>query len=82
MVTDSATFAYLADVFIHESHRGKGLSKWLVEHIIQHENLQGLRRMILATADAHDLYAKYGFKQIEKPKVYMELMNPNVYQHS
>ncbi|WP_018016417.1 GNAT family N-acetyltransferase [Teredinibacter turnerae] len=82
VVTDSATFAYLADVFVHEDHRGRGLSKWLVEHILQHGSLQGLRRMILATADAHGLYAKYGFNELAKPEIYMESMNQNVYKNA
>ena len=80
MVTDSATFAYLADVFIHEHHRGKGLSKWLVQTIMEHRDLQGLRRMVLATADAHGLYKQVGFTALAKPEIYMELMNPDVYQ--
>jgi len=80
MVTDSATFAYLADVFIHEDHRSKGLSKWLVQTIMEHPNLQGLRRMVLATADAHELYRRVGFTALAKPEIYMELTNPDVYQ--
>ncbi|EJL3952063.1 GNAT family N-acetyltransferase, partial [Vibrio parahaemolyticus] len=55
LITDKATFAYLADVFIVENHRGKGLSKWLVESIVSHPDLQGLRRVVLATRDAHGL---------------------------
>ncbi|WP_462180090.1 GNAT family N-acetyltransferase [Pseudoalteromonas gelatinilytica] len=79
LITDKATFAYLADVFIVESHRGKGLSKWLVESIVSHPELQGLRRMVLATRDAHGLYAQYGFLPIEYPEMFMQIWNPNVY---
>src|SRR5678815_3351190 len=61
MITDKATFAYLADVFIIEEYRGRGLSKWLMEVIMSHPDLQGLRRMILATKDAHGLYKQFGF---------------------
>ena len=61
MITDKATFAYLADVFIIEEYRGLGLSKWLMETIMAHPDLQGLRRMMLATRDAHELYKKFGF---------------------
>ncbi len=71
MVTDKATFAYLADVFIDESYRGKGLGKWLVEMILAHPDLQGLRRIMLATKDAHKLYELCGFKLINNPERYM-----------
>lgn len=68
VITDHATFAYLADVFVLESYRGKGLSKWLMETIIGHPELQGLRRWLLATRDAHGLYAQYGFVPLDKPE--------------
>ena len=68
VVTDYATFAYLADVFIVEEFRGKGLSKWLVEFIMIHPDLQGLRRWLLATKDAHGLYKKSGFLPLDKPE--------------
>ena len=80
--TDKATFAYLADVFIIESHRGMGLSKLLMQTIISHPDLQGLRRMMLATYDAHELYKQYGFKSIEKPESLMQIWQPDVYQKS
>jgi N-acetylglutamate synthase-like GNAT family acetyltransferase len=80
MITDKATFAYLADVFILQDHRGKGLSKWLMEAILSHRDLQGLRRMMLATKDAHGLYKKFGFEALENPEKLMELLNLNVYQ--
>lgn len=82
VITDDATFAYLADVFIIESHRGKGLSKFLMECIVNHSRLQGLRRWILGTRDAHGLYAQYGFKPLAKPDRFMEMHNPDVYKHS
>lgn len=80
VVTDKATFAYLADVFILEPHRGKGLSKKLMAFISSHPDLQGLRRFILATSDAHGLYAQFGFTALANPQVYMEIMRPDVYQ--
>ncbi len=80
LITDSATFAYLADVYILEEHRGKGLSQKLMQTIIANPQLQGLRRMVLATYDAHTLYEKFGFKQLSKPDTFMELWNPNVYK--
>ncbi|UXI03048.1 GNAT family N-acetyltransferase [Photobacterium sp. TY1-4] len=80
LITDKATFAYLADVFIVQSHQGLGLSKWLIEHIVAHPELQGLRRMVLATRDAHGLYAQYGFKAIENPEIFMQIWQPDVYR--
>ncbi len=71
VVSDHATFAYLADVFILESHQGHGLGKWLVQTILEHPDLQGLRRWILATRDAHGLYAQFGFAALENPDRYM-----------
>jgi len=82
MITDSATYAYLADVYILEDHRGKGLSKWLMQEIMSHSDLQGLRRMTLATADAHGLYEQYGFTELAKPEVFMENWNPEVYKNA
>jgi GNAT superfamily N-acetyltransferase len=71
VVSDHATFAYLADVFILESHQGHGLGKWLVQTILEHPELQGLRRWMLATRDAHGLYAQLGFTALENPDRYM-----------
>jgi len=79
VVTDRATFAYLADVFVVESHRGKGLSKWLMECIKAHPDLQGLRRWSLITRDAHGLYRQFGFAPLANPDRWMELHNPGVY---
>jgi GNAT superfamily N-acetyltransferase len=76
VVSDHATFAYLADVFILESHQGYGLGKWLVQSILEHPDLQGLRRWILATRDAHGLYAQYGFTVLENPDRYMTKFDP------
>lgn len=80
VITDKATFAYLADVFIIESHRGKGLSKWLVEIIVGHPDLQGLRRFLLATRDAHGLYRQFGFTVPESAENLMHIYNPGVYK--
>lgn len=80
MVTDSATFAYLADVFVLPEHRGKGLSKWLMAEIISHPNLQGIRRMVLATRDAHELYKQFGFKALASPEIFMEINQPDIYR--
>ncbi|EJL6400756.1 GNAT family N-acetyltransferase [Vibrio navarrensis] len=79
LITDKATFAYLADVFIVEDSRGKGLSKSLIASVVSHPDVQGLRRMVLATRDAHGLCAQYGFKPIENPEVLMQIWQPNVY---
>ena len=79
-ITDKATFAYLADVFIIEEYRGRGLSKWLMEVIMSHPDLQGLRRMILATKDAHELYKKFGFTQLNNVDRWMHIHFPNVYK--
>jgi GNAT superfamily N-acetyltransferase len=72
VVTDRATFAYLADVFVLEEHRGRGIGKWLVEVVISHPDLQGLRRWMLATRDAHDLYRRYAFTELARPAIFME----------
>jgi GNAT superfamily N-acetyltransferase len=79
VITDKATFAYLADVYILEAHRGKGLSRRILEQVIGHPDLQGLRRMLLATRDAHALYAQYGFKPLAAPDRMMEVHRPNAY---
>ena len=80
VVSDLATFAYLADVFVLEPYRGRGLSRWLMQCILSHPDLQGLRRWILLTRDAHALYSKYGFKPLKSPERYMELHRPDVYE--
>lgn len=73
VITDEATFGYLADVFVDEAHRGKNLSKQLMAFIMEHESLQGLRRLMLATLDAHGLYAQFGFGALKEPERFMEI---------
>jgi GNAT superfamily N-acetyltransferase len=80
VVSDLATVAYLGDVFVLESYRGRGLSKWLMQCVIEHPSLQNLRRWILLTRDAHALYSKFGFTAVKVPERYMELHRPNVYE--
>jgi GNAT superfamily N-acetyltransferase len=80
VITDRATFAYLADVFVVDAHRGRGLSNFLMECVVAHPELQGLRRFLLGTRDAHALYARYGFAAPRKPEIWMEKHDPEVYQ--
>ena len=79
IISDYSTIAYLGDVYILKEYRGQGLSKWLMNEIMEHPNLQGLRRWILLTNTAEWLYKKFGFKEIPNPEFYMEKHNPNVY---
>ncbi|MBI3651062.1 MAG: GNAT family N-acetyltransferase [Acidobacteria bacterium] len=79
VITDYATFAYLADVFILEECRGQGLSKWLMATLVAHPDLQGLRRWLLATRDAHELYRQYGFADLASPERWMERYFPDIY---
>ena len=79
VITDSATIAYLGDVFVLPECRGQGLSKWLMECVLAHPQLPGLRRWILATADAHGLYEKYGFTALKSPGRFMEKHDAEVY---
>jgi len=76
VVTDRSSFAYLADVYVLEAHRGQGLSKRLVEAVLAHPDLQGMRRFLLATRDAHGLYAQFGFRAPAKPENFMEIRTP------
>ncbi|CAL2101501.1 GNAT family N-acetyltransferase [Tenacibaculum sp. 190130A14a] len=80
VISDYSTIAYLGDVYVLEEYRGKGLSKWLINEIIEHPNLQRLRRWILLTNTAEWLYEKFGFTEIPNPEFYMEKHNPNVYK--
>jgi GNAT superfamily N-acetyltransferase len=80
MISDGATFGYLADVFIDPAHRGQGLSKWLMDCILAHPDLQGLRRLMLATADAHGLYAQFDFTPLNAPERFMQRHNPDIYK--
>ena len=81
VITDFATIAYLADVFVIPEHRGRGVSKLLMRAILEHSKLQGLRRFILATKDAHGLYAGFGFKPLAQPEDFMTIHNANPYQN-
>lgn len=81
VISDYATFAYVGDVFVLESYRGYGLGKWLMECIVGHPRLQGLRRWTLLTRDAHGLYGQFGFMPLKRPERYMELHDPEVYKH-
>jgi len=76
VITDYATFAWVADVFDLDEFRGQGLGKWLMEVIISHPELQGFRRWVLATKDAHELYRKYGFQELKQPVRWMERHDP------
>ncbi len=78
-VTDYASFAYLADVFIIENYRGQGLGKWLVHTIVTHPQLQGFRRWLLATKDAHGLYRSLGFAPLKNQELFMEKHRPDIY---
>ena len=81
LITDRTAFAYLCDVYVLPSHQGKGLGKWLMQTVHAHPDLQGLRRWMLATRDAHGLYAQFGWQQFaeEQSKRFMQLHNPDVY---
>jgi GNAT superfamily N-acetyltransferase len=79
VVSDKATFAYIGDVFIIDEFRGRGLSKWLMQMIVDHPELQGLRRWVLATRDAHGLYEQFEFAPLRHPDRWMEKTAPNAY---
>lgn len=80
VITDGATFAYLCDVYVLEEARGEGLGKWLIESVMAHPDLQGLRRFVLCTRDAHGLYAPFGFEPPKNPHIYMEIVRPDIYK--
>lgn len=82
VISDFSTIAYLGDIYVLDTYRGQGLSKKLMDIVMTHPNLQGLRRWILLTSTADWLYEKYGFIRVPNPEVYMELYNPNVYKPS
>lgn len=82
VVTDRATFAYLCDVYVLEAHRGRGLSKRLMQAIGAHPDLQGLRRFVLGTKDAHGLYSQFGFTPLANPARMMEILKPDVYRQA
>jgi GNAT superfamily N-acetyltransferase len=79
VVTDLATFAYLSDIFMVQAYRGRGLGQWLVSCMLGYPELQGLRRWLLATRDAHGLYGKKGFAALRKPEWFMEINDPDIY---
>jgi len=80
VVSDRATFAWICDVYVLDGHRGKGLGKWLMECVMSHPELQGLRRWMLATRDAHGLYRQYGFTDLHDATRYLELWDPAIYR--
>jgi len=80
VVTDRATFAYLCDVYVLEEHRGRGLASWMLSALAAHPDLQGLRRFMLATRDAHALYERHGFTPVKRPQSLMEILNPVYFQ--
>jgi N-acetylglutamate synthase-like GNAT family acetyltransferase len=80
VVTDKSTFALLADLFVLKAHRGKGLSKWLMRCVVGHEDLQGLRRLLLLTSDAHGLYRQFGFEELGNPSRFMEVLRQDIYR--
>jgi GNAT superfamily N-acetyltransferase len=80
VISDFATIAYIGDVFVLPTHRGRGLGKWLMECVTQHPGLQNLRRWLLTTRDAHGLYSQFGFTPVKAPERFMELHQPDVYQ--
>jgi GNAT superfamily N-acetyltransferase len=80
VISDFATFAYVGDVFVLESHRGRGLGKWLMGCIVRHPALQNLRRWILTTRDAHGLYSQFGFTPVKAPERFMERHQANIYE--
>lgn len=80
VITDYATFAYLSDLFVVPEHRGLSVSKLLMRSILDHPELQGLRRFLLATKDAHGLYAQFGFKPLANPDDFMTIHHPDVYK--
>jgi len=81
VVTDYATFAWVADVFIIDGFRGRGLAKWLMEVILAHPRLQGFRRWVLATKDAHELYRQFGFRELHRPERWMERPDPKMQEN-
>lgn len=80
LITDYAVFAYLADVYVEEEHRGKAISKKMLEAMVGLDWVKGIRRLLLATRDAHTLYAQYGFTALANPDRLMEIVRPNIYQ--
>ncbi|MBL8868920.1 MAG: GNAT family N-acetyltransferase, partial [Planctomycetaceae bacterium] len=82
VISDRATFAYLCDVYVLDDYQKQGLGEWLMEVIVAHPDLQGLRRFVLVTRDAHGLYQRFGFRPLARPEGYMEIHRPNAYATS
>jgi ribosomal protein S18 acetylase RimI-like enzyme len=82
VITDRATFAYLCDVYVLEGYRGRGLARWLMEVIVAHPELSGLRRFVLVTRSASGLYEKFGFTPLRRPEGYREIVRPHIYAPS
>lgn len=80
VVTDRTTFAYLCDVYVLQDHRGRGLAEWMIQSLLAHPDLQGLRRFMLFTRDAHPLYARHGFRPLATPERGMEIVRPGMYR--
>jgi GNAT superfamily N-acetyltransferase len=80
LISDYATFCYLSDVYVLEGHRGRGLSKAMLRMAVEHPLLQNLRRWSLVTADAHGLYAQFGFVAVAQPQRHMERLDPDIYR--
>lgn len=80
VITDGTTFAYLCDVYVLPEMRGRGLGTWLMECVMAHPDLQGLRRFYLVTRDAHELYRPFGFTEIKSPELHMEIVRPGLYK--
>ncbi len=80
VVTDRATFAYLCDVYVLEEYAGQGIGKRLMQEVQSHADLQGLRRFVLVTRDAHGLYNQFGFEPLKSPNSYMEIHHPDIYK--
>ena len=80
VVSDFATFAYIADVYVETAWQGQGLAKWLMTSLLSHSELQGLRRLSLGTRDAQGLYSKFGFKNLERPETWMEIRHSGLYE--
>ena len=76
LITDRSTFSFLADVFVLPSHRGRGLARWLVQTVLDHPDLEGQRRILLGTDDAHELYAQLGFTPLERTERFMDIFRP------
>jgi GNAT superfamily N-acetyltransferase len=82
VISDRATFAYLCDVYVLEEHRGRGLGKWLIQAVVDHPELAGVRRFLLGTRDAHGLYAPFGFTPLARPHTFMEIARPCIYTNN